>query len=117
MSSSFFLDDNTALTLPAIPKRDWSGQGVGEAVRGQRPASIVLLGAWSGQCSRTPELVPSSRQQGQSRIDSLHPPPPRFLRKPSQHTSNHMPPRPPSFLASNLESRCVQRQLQFTHGC
>ncbi|XP_074511306.1 Na(+)/H(+) exchange regulatory cofactor NHE-RF1 isoform X2 [Sebastes fasciatus] len=45
----FFLDDNTALTLPAIPEWDWTGQGRGEAVRGQRSASIVLLGAWSEQ--------------------------------------------------------------------
>lgn len=105
MSSSFFLDDNTALTLPAIPKRDWMGQGEGEAVRGQRPASIVPLRVWSMQCScTTPELVPSSRRQGQKRINSLHPSPPHFLHKPSQQTSNHTPPRPPSFLVSKPES-------------
>ncbi|CAB1444672.1 unnamed protein product [Pleuronectes platessa] len=34
-----------ALTLPAIPDWDWTGRG--EVVRGQRPAPIVLAGAWS----------------------------------------------------------------------
>ncbi|KAG8007100.1 Na(+)/H(+) exchange regulatory cofactor NHE-RF1 [Nibea albiflora] len=61
----------------------------GRAVRGQRPASIVLLGAWREQGSRTtPDLGPFLKsRQGQSRVEltasgCLPAPLPQILHKP-----------------------------------
>lgn len=38
MSSSFFLDDNTALTFPAIPKLDWTRRGEGGGSQRSTPS-------------------------------------------------------------------------------
>lgn len=78
MSLSFFLDDNTALTLPAIPERDWTGQGGGEGRRSEVNAQLLLSssGAWSEQgCG--PHWNWSLPQAGKARVKptASHPPP------------------------------------------
>lgn len=87
---SFFLDDNTALTLPAIPERDCTGRGEGRRseVNAQLPLSSSEPGV-SGAGDQ-PELVPSSSRQGQSQADCPNPTP-----SPLPKFSTDLPSRPP----------------------
>lgn len=121
MNSSFFLDDNTALTLPAIPERDLA-RGRRSEVNAQLPLSSSGPGA-----SRAigPHRNWSLPRADEARVDLT---PPQILHEPSQQTSNHMPPSPSSFLASSLrghvESNCslgllmiVKSTLYNTSAC